>query len=123
MTSPSRPLARRVELCMRAAEQLAEEGISATVVDLRTLVPFDVDTVVTSVVKTGRCVVVHEAPLSAGFGAEVVATLAKEAFYDLDAPIDRVTAFDVPYPSVALESWYLPSVERVVRSARRVVSS
>ena len=111
-----------VELCMRAAEQLAEEGISATVVDLRTLVPLDVDTVVSAVVKTGRCVVVHEAPLSAGFGAEVVATLASEAFYDLDAPIDRVTSYDLPYPAGPLEGWYLPSVERVVAAARSTAS-
>jgi len=111
-----------VELCMTAAEQLAEEGISATVVDLRTLVPFDVDTVVSAVVKTGRCVVVHEAPLSAGFGAEVVATLAREAFYDLDAPIDRVTSYDLPYPAGPLEGWYLPSVERVVAAARSTAS-
>ncbi len=111
-----------VELCVRAAAHLAEEGISATVVDLRTLVPFDVDTVVSAVAKTGRCLVVHEAPLSAGFGAEVVATLAKEAFYDLDAPIDRVTSYDVPYPAGPLEDWYLPSVERVVAAARSTAS-
>jgi pyruvate dehydrogenase E1 component beta subunit len=110
-----------VELCMRAADQLGQEGISATVVDLRTLVPFDVETVVNAVAKTGRCVVVHEAPLSAGFGAEVVATLASEAFYDLDAPIDRVSAYDVPYPAGPLEGWYLPSVERVVAAARRTM--
>ena len=111
-----------VELCMRAADQLAEEGISATVVDLRTLVPFDVDTVVSAVAKTGRCIVVHEAPLSAGFGAEVVATLAREAFYDLDAPIERVSSYDVPYPPGPLEGWYLPSVERVAAAARSTVS-
>ena len=108
-----------VESCLLAAERLADEGISATVVDLRTLVPFDVETVVGAVAKTGRCVVVHEAPLSAGFGAEVAATLASEAFYDLDAPIARVTSWDVPYPAAPLEGWYLPSVERVVAAARR----
>jgi pyruvate dehydrogenase E1 component beta subunit len=108
-----------VETCLIAAERLADEGISATVVDLRTLVPLDVETVVNAVAKTGRCVVVHEAPLSAGFGAEVVATLASEAFYDLDAPIARVTSYDVPYPAASLERWYLPSVERVVAAARR----
>ena len=107
-----------VESCLLAAERLADEGISATVVDLRTLVPFDVETVVGAVAKTGRCVVVHEAPLSAGFGAEVAATLASEAFYDLDAPIARVTSWDVPYPAAPLEGWYLPSVERVVAAAR-----
>ncbi len=112
-----------VESCLMAAEQLADEGISATVVDLRTLVPFDVDTVVGAVAKTGRCVVVHEAPLSAGFGAEVAATLASEAFYDLDAPIARVTSWDVPYPAAPLEAWYLPSVERVVAAARRTAEA
>ncbi len=79
--------------------------------------PFDVETVVSAVASTGRCVVVHEAPLSAGFGAEVVATLAAEAFYDLEAPIQRVAAFDVPYPSSPLEGYYLPTVERVVAAA------
>ncbi len=106
-----------VEMCLRAADQLAEKGVSAAVVDLRTLVPFDVETVVSAVASTGRCVVVHEAPLSAGFGAEVVATLAAEAFYDLEAPIQRVAAFDVPYPSSPLEGYYLPTVERVVAAA------
>jgi pyruvate dehydrogenase E1 component beta subunit len=111
-----------VDLCLKAAERLGAEGISATVVDLRTLVPFDVETVVDAVVKTGRCVVVHEAPMSAGFGAEVVATLASEAFYDLDAPIARVTSYDVPYPAAPLEGWYLPSVERIVAAVRRTAS-
>jgi pyruvate dehydrogenase E1 component beta subunit len=110
-----------VELCVRAADQLAAEGIAATVVDLRTLVPLDVETVVKAVVKTGRCVVVHEAPLRAGFGAEVVAVLAKEAFYDLDAPVERVSSYDLPYPASPLEGWYLPSVARVVAAARKTV--
>ena len=108
-----------VELCLLAAGRLADDGISATVVDLRTLVPFDVETVVSAVARTGRCVVVHEAPLSGGFGAEIAATLASEAFYDLDAPIARVAAYDVPYPAAPLEAWYLPSVERVVAAARK----
>jgi len=112
-----------VELCQRAAAELAKVGIEATIVDLRTLVPFDVETTVKAVAATGRCVVVHEAPLSAGFGAEVVATLASEAFYDLEAPIARVTSWDVPYPSGSLESWYLPTVDRVVAAAQRTVSA
>ncbi len=112
-----------VELCLRAADQLIIDGISADVLDLRTLVPFDVETVVASVAKTGRCVVVHEAPISAGFGAEVVAMLAKEAFYDLEAPIERVAAPDVPYPSSPLEDAYLPSIERVVRAVHSVVNA
>ena len=112
-----------VQLCIAAASELSADGVEATVVDLRTLVPFDVETVVGAVAKTGRCVVVHEAPLTAGFGAEVVATLAKEAFYDLDAPVERVGSFDVPYPAATLETWYLPSVERVVAAARRCVGA
>jgi pyruvate dehydrogenase E1 component beta subunit len=111
-----------VELCQRAAEKLAAERIEATVVDLRTLVPLDVETLVQAVAKTGRCVVVHEAPLSAGFGAEVVATLVEEAFYDLDAPITRVASWDIPFPPASMEQWYLPTVDRVVAAARRTVS-
>jgi pyruvate dehydrogenase E1 component beta subunit len=111
-----------VELCGRAADHLAESGIKASVLDLRTLVPLDVEGMVAAVEKTGRAVVVHEAPLTAGFGAEVVATLQEEAFYSLDAPIARVAAYDVPYPAGSLESWYLPSLERVVAAAKRTVS-
>jgi pyruvate dehydrogenase E1 component beta subunit len=112
-----------VELSLRAADQLAAEGIEATVLDLRTLVPLDVETLVNSVVKTGRAVVVHEAPLSAGFGAEIVATLQEEAFYSLDAPIARVTSWDTPYPTGPLEAWYLPTVDRVVEATRRTVQA
>jgi pyruvate dehydrogenase E1 component beta subunit len=112
-----------VELCLRAADRLAEEGIAASVLDLRTLVPLDVESLVREVARTGRCVVVHEAPLSGGFGAEVVATLVEEAFYDLDAPVARVTSYDVPYPAASLEQWYLPSLDRVVAAARKTVSA
>jgi pyruvate dehydrogenase E1 component beta subunit len=111
-----------VELCLRAADELAKQEISASVVDLRTLVPLDIETLVKAVAKTRRCVVVHEAPLSAGFGAEVVATLVEEAFYDLDAPITRVASFDVPYPSGNLEHWYLPTVKRVVAAVNRTLA-
>ena len=111
-----------VELCQRAATALAAEGIEATIVDLRTLVPLDVETLVKAVAATGKAVVVHEAPLSAGFGAEVAATLAEEAFYDLDAPIARVASWDIPFPAASMEHWYLPSVERVVEAARRTVN-
>jgi pyruvate dehydrogenase E1 component beta subunit len=112
-----------VELCLRAADRLAEEGIAASVLDLRTLVPLDVESLVREVARTGRCVVVHEAPLTGGFGAEVVATLVEEAFYDLDAPIARVASYDVPYPAASLEQWYLPSLDRVVEAARKTVSA
>src|SRR5205807_2225779 len=112
-----------VGLSLQAAERLQREGISASVLDLRTLVPLDVETLVAEVSRTGRAVVVHEAPLSAGFGAEVVATLQEEAFYSLDAPIARVTAWDTPYPPGSLEGWYLPTVERIVPGARPSGSS
>ena len=105
------------------AEKLAEEGVSATVLDLRTLVPLDVETLCAQVVKTGRCVIVHEAPLSAGFGAEISATLMEEVFYDLDAPVARVGAFDVPFPAASLEDYYLPSMHRVLAAVRRTMQS
>ena len=108
-----------VELCERAADALAAEAISAEVLDLRTIVPLDVEGLVEHVRKTGRAVVVHEAPLTAGFGAEVVATIQEEAFYSLDAPVARVAAWDTPYPPGSIEGWYLPTVERVVAAAKR----
>lgn len=112
-----------VELCMRAADRLLEESVSAAVVDLRTLVPLDVETLCTQVAKTGRCVVVHEAPLSAGFGAEISATLMEQVFYDLDAPVARVAAYDVPFPAASLEDFYLPSLERVLAAVRKTLAS
>jgi pyruvate dehydrogenase E1 component beta subunit len=110
-----------VQLAERSAEALAQEGISAKVLDLRTLVPLDVEGLVAAVESTGRCVVVHEAPLTAGFGAEVVATVQEEAFYSLEAPVARVAAPDTPYPIASIEDYYIPSVERVVDAVRRTV--
>lgn len=112
-----------VQLAERAADRLAEDGVSAQVLDLRTLVPLDVAGLVTAVASTGRCVVVHEAPLTAGFGAEVVATVQEEAFYSLEAPVARVTAPDTPYPLAGIEDVYIPSVERVVAAAGRTVKA
>ncbi|GAA2228847.1 alpha-ketoacid dehydrogenase subunit beta [Herbiconiux moechotypicola] len=110
-----------VQLCERAARELEAEGISAAVVDLRSIVPLDVEGLVEAVVATGRCVVVHEAPLTSGFGAEVVSTVQEEAFYDLEAPIVRVTAPDTPYPVPGVEEFFLPDVDRVKRAVRRTV--
>ena len=110
-----------VELCLQAAEQLESEGISVLVLDLRTLVPLDVEGIVRAVGETGRCVVVHEAARTGGFGAEVIATIQEEAFYSVDAPIVRVTGHDTPYPPGALEDMFVPSVERVMEAARRTV--
>ena len=103
-----------------AADTLAKDGISAEVIDLRTLVPLDEAAVVASVEKTGRAVVVHEAARFCGFGAELAATLAEKAFYSLKAPIARVTGYDTPFP-YALEHEYLPNAERIADAARGAV--
>ncbi|MQA76561.1 MAG: alpha-ketoacid dehydrogenase subunit beta [Solirubrobacterales bacterium] len=110
-----------VHLAERAAQAAeAEDGISCTVIDLRTLVPLDETTLVEAFARTGRGLVVHEAPLTAGFGAEVVATVHEHAFWALEAPIARVAAPDAPYPIGAIEERYVPGVERVLAAIRRV---
>jgi len=103
-----------------AAETLHADGIEAEVVDLRSLVPLDEAAVIASVEKTGRAVVVHEAPRFCGFGAEVGALLAEKAFYSLKAPIQRVTGFDTPFP-YALENVYMPGAEKIAHAARTTV--
>jgi len=105
-----------VQAALQAAEDAATQGISVEVIDLRTLVPLDVETLATSVSRTGRAVVLQEAPLTAGFAAEVVATIQEEAFFSLQAPIRRVAAPDVPYPTQLLEEAYVPSPERVLEA-------
>ncbi len=100
-----------------AAETLAQDGISAEVIDLRTLVPLDEEAVIASVEKTGRALVVHEAARFCGFGAELSAILAEKAFYSLKAPIIRVTGYDTPFP-YALENLYLPNAARIGAAAR-----
>lgn len=112
-----------VELCLRAATELEADGISASVLDLRSLVPLDVEAIVAAVQRTGKACVVHEAPLSGGFGAEIVATIQQEAFYSLDAPVLRIASWDVPYPPGALEDHYLPSVDRIRREVRALVEA
>lgn len=106
-----------------AATTLEEEGVSVEVVDLRSLVPFDSDTVVESVDKTGRVVIVHEAPRTAGFGAEVAATVAERCLYSLEAPVRRVTGWDTVFPLKRSESQYLPGVDRIVSAARQTLDS
>jgi len=102
-----------------AAAELAEDGVECEVVDLVTLAPLDGDAVITSVRKTGRAVVVHEAHRSYGPAAEIVARLNEQAFYALRAPVQRVTGHDVPVPYFAREHDYLPDVPRIVEAARR----
>ncbi len=106
---------------MEAASRLEEEGISAEVIDVATLRPFDADTVSASVERTGRCVIVHEAVRTAGFGAEVEACVAERALCSLVAPVRRVTAPDVVVPLPRLEQLYLPGTDRVLRAVREVV--
>jgi 2-oxoisovalerate dehydrogenase E1 component beta subunit len=96
-------------------------GVDAEVIDLRTLVPLDIDTIVASVKKTGRCVVVHEAPLTSGYGAELSALVQERCFYHLEAPIQRVAGWDTPYP-LSAEWDYFPGPKRVAEALKRVMT-
>ena len=111
-----------VARCLEAASVLADEGVATRVVDLRSLSPLDTVLIARCVRETGRAVVVHEAPKTLGLGAEVTARIVEEAFDFLEAPVRRVTGYDVPYPPAALEHHYLPSVERIADAVRGVVA-
>ena len=112
-----------VHLCVEVARMLEREGASVEVVDLRSLAPLDRETILESVRKTNRALVVHEANLTAGFGAEVAAIIAEEAFDHLDAPVARVASLDVPVPfSPPLEMAMLPSVDKIAQAARRLLA-
>jgi 2-oxoisovalerate dehydrogenase E1 component beta subunit len=108
-----------VHVCMAAAQ---ETGIDAEVIDLRTLLPLDIDTIIASVEKTGRCIIVHEATRTSGFGAELAALVQEKCFFHLEAPILRVTGWDTPYPH-ALEWKYFPGPTRVGAALRRVMEA
>jgi len=103
---------------LQAARQAQAQGISAEVIDLRTLLPFDREAIVSSVAKTGRAIIVQEAPKTCGYGAEIAATLAEEALEYLQAPIVRVAGFDTPFP-YALEELYLPDARRIGMAIER----
>ena len=109
-----------VRTCVEAAVAAREDGRSVDVIDLRSLSPLDIGTVVASVRKTGRCVVVHEAPVTAGLGAEIAARVTQECFYHLEAPVLRVGGFSTPYPPSRLEEHYLPDLDRVLDAVDRV---
>jgi len=112
-----------VVIAEQAAELAAAEGYSVGVLDLRSLVPLDTESLREAVAQCGRALVVHEATLTGGFGAEIVATIQQEAFWSLEAPIARVTAPDTPYPIASVEEFYVPSVERVLAGVRAVIEA
>jgi pyruvate dehydrogenase E1 component beta subunit len=111
-----------VKTCMETAAAAEAEGWDLEVVDLRSLNPFDAATVVASVKKTGHAVVVHEAQVFSGFGAELAAQVAERAFYHLEAPVLRVGGFDIPYPAAKLEEFFLPDVDRILDAVERSLS-
>lgn len=105
----------------QAASVLEEDGISVEVIDIRTLTPLDRDGIVASVEKTGRAVVVHEAPLTGGFAGEIAATIQERCLYSLQAPVQRVTGWDTVFPLKRSEAHYLPSVDQITAAARRTL--
>nr|WP_078762342.1 alpha-ketoacid dehydrogenase subunit beta [Marinactinospora thermotolerans] len=112
-----------VHRCLQVADLAAEDGVDLEVVDLRWLKPIDADGLAASVARTRRAVVVHEAPLTAGLGAEVAALITERTFGDLLAPVQRVTGFDVPYPAGPLEPQYLPTLDRVLLAVQRTLEA
>ncbi|MET7469909.1 alpha-ketoacid dehydrogenase subunit beta [Micromonospora sp. NPDC005686] len=112
-----------VATCVAAAEAAAQEGRDIEVIDLRSISPLDVLTIEESVRRTGRAVVVHEAPTFAGFGAEVVAQVTSRCFYSLEAPVERVGGFNLPYPPAKVEEEYLPDLDRILDAVDRVLAA
>ena len=111
-----------VKTCLEAATAAEEEGRSIEVIDLRTLSPLDLGPVVASVRKTGRAVVVHEAPITLGLGSEIAARITEDCFFSLEAPVLRVGGFDTPYPPSRIEEEYLPDLDRVLDSVDRALA-
>lgn len=107
---------------LKAADQLASQNISAEVIDLATVSPIDFDTILDSVAKTGRLVIVHEAARNCGVGAEIAATVAEQGLYDLQAPIQRVTGYDTIIPLSRLEYDYIPSIARITDAVRETLA-
>ncbi len=112
----------QVKETLEAADELAKQGVQAEVIDVATLRPLDFDTIRDSVKKTGRCVIVHEAVRSGGFGAEIAARLAEESMFDLRAPVLRVTGYDTHIPLFRLEMKFMPDVARITAAARRLMA-
>lgn len=106
---------------LQAADRLGADGTECAVLDLRSLVPLDLETLASTVRGTGRAVIVHEAPLTLGMGAEIVARLVEECFDYLEAPVLRVAGYDIPYPPATIEQHYVPSVDRIAAAVRKTV--
>jgi pyruvate dehydrogenase E1 component beta subunit len=111
-----------VREAISAAEKLREDKIDVEIIDLRTISPMDVDAIVTSIRKTGRGVIVHEAPRTCGVGAEIIALINEKALLSLQAPIERVTGFDIPVPLMKSEHYNLPNPKRIVSAVKKVMS-
>jgi 2-oxoisovalerate dehydrogenase E1 component beta subunit len=106
---------------LQVADILAEEGVYAEVIDVATLKPLDMDTILASVTKTGRCMIIHEASRCSGFGAEIAANLAEEGLLSLMAPVARVTGYDTVVPLAKLEYRWIPGKERILRGIRKTL--
>ena len=111
-----------VREALNAAEQLKGDKIEAEIIDLRTISPMDVEAIVASIRKTGRGVIVHEAPKTCGLGAEIIALINEKALLSLQSPIERVTGFDIPVPLLKSEHYYLPNPKRIVMAVKKVMS-
>jgi pyruvate dehydrogenase E1 component beta subunit len=107
---------------LSAGEQLKADKIGMEIIDLRTISPMDVEAIVSSVRKTGRCVIVHEAPRTCGLGAEIIALINEKAFLSLQAPVERVTGFDIPVPLPKSEHYYLINPKRIAMAVRKVMN-
>jgi pyruvate dehydrogenase E1 component beta subunit len=108
---------------LNAAEQLKEDKIGIEIIDLRTISPMDVETIIASIKKTGRGVIVHEAPKTCGLAAEIIGLINEKVFFSLQAPIERVTGFDIPVPLMKSEHYYLPNPKRIVMAVKKVMSA
>jgi pyruvate dehydrogenase E1 component beta subunit len=106
-----------------AAELKQKSGVEAEVIDLLTISPLDDELFVQSVLKTGRAVIIHEAPRSFGAGAEIITRIMEKAFYYLEAPIERVTGFDIVMPLFSREKAYLPDAKRIINAAQKVLAA
>jgi pyruvate dehydrogenase E1 component beta subunit len=111
-----------IPLCLKVANLSQKEGIEVEVIDLRTLYPFDIDTIINSVKKTGRAIVVHEAVQTCGFGAEIIAQINEKALLHLQAPVERVAGFDTVFPLYRAEGYYLPNEHQISKAIKKVMT-